>query len=569
MLVLVSVLAASVLIAAPAQAAMFSFTENGITYLLNDATHTATTTAYSATATKSVVIPSSVTPASDTAYAVTVIGDSSFRDKSLTSVSIPGSVITISNSAFMGNLLGSVVIPSSVTSIAFWAFYGAALTSVTLNQGLRTIGDNAFQNNSLASVDIPASVTSIGIVAFNSNRLTSVTLHEGLVTVGGWSFGGNLLTSMTFPSTVTNVGMGAFGGNSLLASVTFAGAAPTTISPLTNNPSLGNAAGLTVHYKSAFGVVGGFTSPTWQGYASAVVVDPIVSFDLNGHGTAVAPRTVTMDGPVGDLPAPSALGWTFDGWFTDTNLTVPFASTQLVTANQTVYAKWTVVDPIVSFDLNGHGTAVAPRTVTMDGPVGDLPAPSASGWTFDGWFTDTNLTVPFASTQLVTANQTVYAKWTVVDAALTLDLGLAVGDAVAGSTVTVSGVGLLAGSAYTVIVRSTPMTIAFGSAGLDGTFSGSGVMPSGLAAGAHTVTFSGTAADGSPISNVTYFSVSAAGVMTYLSDVKADAVPSVSAAASVSALASTGFVGAPFGIAALLLLLAGAALVVGRRRVAA
>ena len=504
-LVLTSLLAASVLIAAPAQALTFDYTENGITYSLDDATHTATTKAYSSTAPKDVVIPASVTPTSDTPYAVTVIGDSSFRDKSLTSVSIPGSVITISNSAFMGNLLGSVAIPLSVTSIGTWAFYGAALTSVTLNQGLRTIGENAFYGNLLTAVDIPASVTAIGTLAFNSNRLTSVTLHEGLVTVGGWSFGGNRLTSMTFPSTVTSVGMGAFGGNPSLASVTFAGAAPT-ISPKTNNPSLGDALDLTVYYKTAFGVVGGFTSPTWQGYASAVVVDPIVSFELNGHGAAVAAQTVTMGAAVGDLPVPSVSGWIFGGWFSDADLTVSIDSTDLVTADLTVFAKWTevVVVPVVP-----------------------------------------------------------------VDAAVTLDLGLAVGDAVAGSTVTVSGVGLLAGSAYIVIVRSTPMTIAFGSAGVDGTFAGSGVMPAGLAAGAHTVTFSGTAADGSPISSVSYFSVSAAGVVTYLSSVKADAVPSVSAAASVSALASTGFVGAPFGFAALLSLLAGAALVAGRRRDAA
>ena len=194
-LVAVSVLAASVLIVAPAQAATFSVTENSITFLLDDVTHTATATDYDVSGPKDVVIPNSVTDDEDVAYAVTAISSNAFKEKGLVSVVIP--------------------------------------------------------------------------------------------------------------STVTSIGAGAFRANPSLVSVIFSGPAPTTITSAEGTgPSLGSAVGLTVHYLAQFGVdrvVGGFTSPTWQGYNTVVV--PIVSFELNGHGDAVA-RAVGAPGWIRARGAP-------------------------------------------------------------------------------------------------------------------------------------------------------------------------------------------------------------------------------------------------------------------------
>lgn len=145
---------------------------------------------------------------------------------------------------------------------------------------------------------------------------------------------------------------------------------------------------------------------------------------------------------------------------------------------------------------------------------------------------------------------------------LNLDLDLAIGDTVAGAEVTISGAGLLPDSPYTVVVRSTPVTIATGFADSSGAFTSTGAMPTGLSAGAHTVTLTGTAADGTELTRVAYLTVSDTGTLTYLSEIAADA-------GAAEMLASTGFTGAPLGGAALLLLIAGTALVVLRRRHAA
>jgi hypothetical protein len=142
---------------------------------------------------------------------------------------------------------------------------------------------------------------------------------------------------------------------------------------------------------------------------------------------------------------------------------------------------------------------------------------------------------------------------------VSLDLGLNVGDPVADAPVALTVEGLLLGSEYSVVVRSTPTTIASGSATNRGTVRDWGRMPSGLAAGPHTVTFTGTDADGNAVSRVAYVTVSDTGTVTYLSYTAAESLT----------LAETGFEVAPYGAASLLLLAAGVVLMLRRRRVIA
>ena len=537
----------SVLVAAPAQAAMTDLTIDDVVYAFDDATMSATATYYEGSAT-TLAFPESF-PGAYAPYTLTAIGANAFQFASLTSVTLPEGLLTIGaaafqyasltsvtlpeglrtigDSAFYGTILGaSVAIPASVTSIGNYAFSGNNMTDVTFQEegALASIGTGAFSYNEFTSISIPGSVTEIGNDAFDHNLfLTEVTLNEGLETLGNWVFAHANIPSVVIPSTVTSLGQGVFYNNTSLASVTFAGRAPTSWAAPGSSASLGESNALVVSYLAEWGFEivgdGGFTHPTWKGHNTALyvaeVLDPTVTFELNGHGTAVNAQSVSAGDSAVRPDDPSESGWLFSGWYSDAEvLQVPFDFGTPVTADVTAYAKWTAV---------------------VDAPT-DTP-------------TDTPTDNPVA-------------------AALTLDLDLAIGDVVAGSTVTVSAVGLLAESAYTVVVRSTPVTIAFGSASLDGTVTGTGVMPAGMEAGAHTVTFSGTAADGSALSSVVYFTVGAGGIVTYLSSVEADAASAVTAAAAAS-LASTGFAGAPLGVAALLLLVAGAALVVRRRRVAA
>jgi hypothetical protein len=111
-------------------------------------------------------------------YGVTLIDENaSLRNKGLTGVTIPSSVIQIGNSAFRENLLTSVTIPDSVISIGDVAFSNNRLTSIFIGSSVTSIGSYAFQSNRLTSVTIPDSVTSIGYDAFDGNdNLRNVTI---------------------------------------------------------------------------------------------------------------------------------------------------------------------------------------------------------------------------------------------------------------------------------------------------------------------------------------------------------------------------------------------------------
>jgi len=99
---------------------------------------------------------------------ITIIGNtdtgSVFSDSSITSVTIPASVVTIGDNAFG---------------------HTGTLTKITFapDSQLTTIEGNAFWNTSLESVTIPAGVTSIGQYAFwdTDYTLTSVTFMGGTI----------------------------------------------------------------------------------------------------------------------------------------------------------------------------------------------------------------------------------------------------------------------------------------------------------------------------------------------------------------------------------------------------
>ncbi|KAI7259952.1 hypothetical protein KC345_g10188, partial [Hortaea werneckii] len=135
-----------------------------------------------------------------------------------------------------------------------------------------------------------------------------------------------------------------------------------------------------------------------------------VSFESNG-GSAVAQQTVN-EGAVATIPdAPARSGYTFGGWYSDSNLMSSYGFTEGVTANLTLYAKWTLNSYTVSFNSNG-GSAVNSQSVD-DGSTAMSPeAPVRAGYTFGGWYSNSTLTNVYNFTTPVTANLTLYAKWT-------------------------------------------------------------------------------------------------------------------------------------------------------------
>jgi uncharacterized repeat protein (TIGR02543 family) len=142
-----------------------------------------------------------------------------------------------------------------------------------------------------------------------------------------------------------------------------------------------------------------------------------LSFDTQGGTPSISSRQVTYDTPAGDLTEPARTGYTFGGWFTeaDGGGEQYFAYTIYKANNNiTLYARWTANTYTLGFDAQG-GVTVADKLVTYGTKVGELTDPVRKGYTFGGWFTETNGGGEqyFAVTVYGTVgNTTLYAKWT-------------------------------------------------------------------------------------------------------------------------------------------------------------
>ena len=65
----------------------------------------------------------------------------------------------------------------------------------------------------------------------------------------------------------------------------------------------------------------------------------------------------------------------------------------------------------VTFDLNYDGSKITTQSVTDGATVKEPDTPTREGYTFAGWYTDTECTVEYNFSEVVTENITLYAKW--------------------------------------------------------------------------------------------------------------------------------------------------------------
>ena len=161
-----------------------------------------------------------------------------------------------------------------------------------------------------------------------------------------------------------------------------------------------------------------------------------VKFETDG-GTAVADKTVAAGEKVVKPEDPTKSGHVFADWYREAALTTTwnFAS-DVVNADMTLYAKWSVNSFTVSFNTDG-GSAVPSQTVASGGKVTEpadpakepdvagLYAGAAPQYTFEGWF-KTGETTPFNFASPITANVTLTAKWTAPPAPI--DISAQTGD---------------------------------------------------------------------------------------------------------------------------------------------
>lgn len=136
-----------------------------------------------------------------------------------------------------------------------------------------------------------------------------------------------------------------------------------------------------------------------------------VTFEYN-NGDVQTSKTILNNKPIGTLPTPTSLGYTFNGWY----LTSDFSdskvlSTDIVNTHLTLFAKWDIKTITLSFNTNG-GTSVSSITQNYNSNVIKPTNPTKTGYSFIGWYSDSSLqnivNFPY---NMPSTNTTVYAKW--------------------------------------------------------------------------------------------------------------------------------------------------------------
>lgn len=160
-----------------------------------------------------------------------------------------------------------------------------------------------------------------------------------------------------------------------------------------------------------------------------------------------------------------------------------------------------------------------------------------------------------AAGDAVTAPGTATARVAVTAAPADLDvtLGGRVGDLVSGASVHATGSGLRPGTALTVTVYSDPVLLGSAVAGSTGAGEVVGTLPT-LVAGTHRLVLAGTALDGSAVRTELSFGVATDGTITWVRQ------------AAPRGMATTGADVGGLGALAVLTVLAGASLLIVRRR---
>lgn len=146
-----------------------------------------------------------------------------------------------------------------------------------------------------------------------------------------------------------------------------------------------------------------------------------VSFDAQG-GSAVDPIVVQEGGtiPADKIPVSTKSGYSFDGWFTEPSSGEKLTASTVINRD-IYYAHWssnatppTPPSPTyytVSFDMNGHGTAIPAQSVESGGKVTRPADPTAEGFVFTNWYNEASCKNVYDFSTPVTADITLYAGW--------------------------------------------------------------------------------------------------------------------------------------------------------------
>lgn len=152
---------------------------------------------------------------------VCAVGDAAFKGYGFTSLGFVRGLteLTIGDESFANNALETLTLPECVISIGASSFENNQLTLLSLSSKITSIPKSAFAGNEFEELTIPATVLSIGPNAFSNLSggdayLSKLTFSDGLTSIAKYAFAGISAKSVEIPSTLTVLSELAFGDTS-------------------------------------------------------------------------------------------------------------------------------------------------------------------------------------------------------------------------------------------------------------------------------------------------------------------------------------------------------------------
>lgn len=145
-------------------------------------------------------------------------------------------------------------------------------------------------------------------------------------------------------------------------------------------------------------------------YSSYQIKEFTITLNSNGGTNYIVYRR--NYGTIFERPEnPVKAGFAFFGWYTDNgSFEHEYDFNMPVTNNLVLYARWTEILYTINFVTNSN-SVVNSIHAAYGAQISAPENPTYSNHTFDGWFSDIELTVPYTFSTMPNENITLYARW--------------------------------------------------------------------------------------------------------------------------------------------------------------
>lgn len=146
-------------------------------------------------------------------------------------------------------------------------------------------------------------------------------------------------------------------------------------------------------------------------YARWSVTKFIITFDAAGGSVSPSSNAVLYGKTIGFLPTPTRKGYIFDGWFTYQIGGNEITTSYIPTSDMTVHAHWTMIKCTITFDPTGGELKNTVVDIPKGTNIGTLPAPTRTGYAFNGWYTGKTAGNKIGPSTLINSDTTLFAHW--------------------------------------------------------------------------------------------------------------------------------------------------------------